>query len=636
MNIFGDFYDNLAGEKSKRYIRELDKAENEYELPRDIRNKIREEGVRTRLPWLYLLLVLIGLRLVLGLVTLQVVSGLEFSQKVQQTRLQTVYLAAVRGIILDSKGKPLVENMPSFNLGIIPADLPKSKIEREQVLSKVASYIQISSEEIEKSLANKEGTLEPIILREDIPREEALVLEEKLLGQKGVSLFISTHRQYQKIVGLSHILGYTGRMTEEDIKKHPDYLPTEILGKSGIEASYEEDLRGLPGNEKLEITPLGEVRSVLERRDPENGKNIQLYLDSELQQHVADALKAGMEKSQAQAGAAIVMDVNSGGILASVSLPDFDDNLFFKSGEGSEIKKLFEDKNAPLLNRVIAGQYPSGSTVKPFIAAAALNEHIVSDKFRLITPPYIEVGQWKFLDWKPHGSADIRQAIAESNNIFFYALGGGYDKVQGLGIDRIKAYLEKFGFGLPTGVDLPGEAKGLIPDPEWKKKTKNEAWYIGDTYNLSIGQGDFLVTPLQLVRGIAAIANGGKLLQPYYVSTILDGENHPLKTFGYRVVSENFITSENLRIVREGMRQAVESGTARPLQSVAVAVAAKTGTAQFSNIDKEKTHAWTVAFAPFDNPQIAVVVLVEGGGESFEVALPVVKEILEFRFGKKE
>jgi len=636
MNIFGDFYDNLNGEKGKRYIKELDNLEIEYTPPQKRGSRIKEEGGRTRLPWLYILLGIIGLRLILGLITLQVVYGLEFKQKAQQTRLKKVYLAPVRGIILDSKGQPLVENFPSFNLGIIPADLPKLKTERERLLKKLADDLGLSFTEIEKALENKEGALEPIILKEDIPREEALVLEEKLLGEKGVSLFISTYRQYQKIAGLSHILGYTGRMTEEDIKKHPDYLPTEIIGKSGIEASYDQELRGMPGEEKLEITPLGEVRSVLERREAKNGSNIQLYLDTELQQKVAEALRAGMEKSQAHAGAAVVMDVNTGGILASVSFPDFDNNLFFKDKEGKEIKKLLEDKNAPLLNRVIAGQYPSGSTVKPFIAAAALEERIVSDKLRLITPAYIEIGQWKFLDWKPHGSADIRQAIAESNNIFFYALGGGYDKIPGLGVDRIKAYLERFGFGSPTGVDIPGEAKGLIPDPQWKKKTKNEGWYIGDTYNLSIGQGDFLVTPLQLVRGIAAIANGGKLLQPYYVSAILDEENRVLKTFAPKVLSENFIASENLKIVREGMRQAVESGTARPLQSVAVPVAAKTGTAQFSNLEKEKTHAWTVAFAPFDNPQIAVAVLVEGGGESFEVAIPIVKEILEFRFGKKE
>ncbi len=636
MNIFGDFYDGLPGDHGHRFLREYNESKEEFvtsEIP--AKSKLPDESKKVRLPWLYLILFLVIGRLLFGLFTIQVTESGQNSLLAEHNRSQTVVLNPTRGIFLDAKGQPLVKNAPMFSLGLLPADLPKNKKEKEALFLEIAARTEVPIEEI--VAADKKGvvTLDPVILKDDLSRDQALILEEKLMGLRGVAVIQTPYREYDKTPGLAHILGYVGRMSEADIAANKEYLPSDFIGKNGLEKSYEKELRGVPGRRHVEVNSRGEAERVLDTLEPESGANILLYLDKELVQKTADALKRGIEKSAGKSGAAVIMDPRNGGILASVSWPTYDNNLFAKGIKKQDYEALSNDKLLPMLDRVAYGQYPSGSTIKPFIAAAALEEKVVSDNFRLNTPPEIEVGQWKFLDWKPHGSADIRQAIAESNNIFFYALGGGYEKVSGLGVDRINEYLARFGFGAATGVDLPGESKGLVPSPEWKEKTKQENWYIGDTYNLSIGQGDLLVTPLQLVRGVSAIANGGKLFAPRYAKEIVDANRHKIADLSPKLERENIVSAEALKVVREGMRRAVESGTARPLQSVAVPVAAKTGTAQFSNVEKEKTHAWTVAFAPYENPELAIAVVVDGGGESFEVAIPIVKEILEQRFGKK-
>jgi penicillin-binding protein 2 len=280
--------------------------------------------------------------------------------------------------------------------------------------------------------------------------------------------------------------------------------------------------------------------------------------------------------------------------------------------------------------------YPSGSTIKPFVATSALEAGIVNEDTAFETPPFIEIGQWKFPDWKDHGLTDIKTAIAQSNNIFFYALGGGYAQSpikKGLGPDGMKKGLEKFGFGKPTGIDLTSEEEGFLPTPEWKKRTTGESWYIGNTYNMAIGQGDLLATPLQIATATSAIANGGRLYRPFVVSEITDSDGNKIDNplSGEKLVSEGIFSANSLRIVKEGMRKTTQLGgsafgvfgTDFPLE-----VAAKTGTAQFGN--EEKTHAWFTSFAPYNDPQIAVTVIVEGAGEGYEAAAPVAKDVLKW------
>lgn len=637
MNIFGDFYDSLPEENSQRHIKVDISPEDDFNgtvIP--TKGILPEESVKRRLPLLYVVLLFVVLRLLFGLYNIQVVQRGTNVVLAENNRLQRLIINPLRGVFLDSSGKPLVKNYPTFALGLSTSDLPKSEKERAETLAEISAKTGVSLTDIQKVYKDGIVTLDPIVIKENVSREEELLLEERLLGVRGVVILKSFRREYANLPGLGHILGYIGKMSDKDIKEHPDYQRTDLLGKSSLEQSYEEKLRGVPGRQEVEVNSKGEVERLLSTTDAKAGLNAKLFLDSNLQQKAGEALTAGIAKSQGKSGAVVIMNPQTGGILASVSYPYFDDNMFAGGIKPEDYKALIDNPDLPLFNRVLFGQYPFGSTIKPFIASAALMENVVTDKQRINTPSSIEVGGRQFLDWKPHGSADMRQAIAESNNVFFYTVGGGYEKIVGLGIDRIKKYLNLFGFGQKSGVDMPSEAAGNVPDSEWKQQKKGEKWYIGDTYNVSIGQGDVLVTPLQLAKGISAIANGGKLLSPRFVKGLMDASGQVVEDIKPNVERENFIDSQKIQVVREGMRQAVTSGTARPLQEVGVDVAAKTGTAQFSNIEKEKTHAWTVAFAPYNNPEVVVAVVVDGGGESFDIAIPIIKEILQAKFGTKK
>jgi len=287
-----------------------------------------------------------------------------------------------------------------------------------------------------------------------------------------------------------------------------------------------------------------------------------------------------------------------------------------------------------LFNRAISGEYPSGSTIKPVIAAAALEEGVITENTTVRSVGGITIGQWNFPDWRVggHGIVDVRRAIAESVNTFFYYIGGGYQDFRGLGVDKIMKYGKLFGLDSQTGVDLAGEASGFLPTEEWKEKVKGEKWYIGDTYHLAIGQGDLLVTPLQVAAYTSAFANGGTLYRPHFVKRILSGSDQALKEVSIEPVRENFIDSHNIEIVRQGLRQSVTDGSSRRLQSVPVAVAGKTGTAQWSS--KYPPHAWFTGFAPYDNPELVITILVEQGGEGSDTAVPIAEDYLKWYFGE--
>ncbi|QQG50360.1 MAG: penicillin-binding protein 2 [Candidatus Berkelbacteria bacterium] len=579
--------------------------------------------------------VVIVVALVLGvrLIGLQITQGEENYSLAEGNRLETKPTPAPRGLIFDRKGVPLVRNEPSFTIELDPADFPKDKTKRQEYLAKLSSVLGRSVEEL-STLILPNLNKETVALEEGIDRDRALSLEVKLFGLHGIVLNKTPSRRYGDLPGLGHLIGYIGKVTAEDLEDRQELLSTSLIGKSGVERSYDTELQGLPGTETLEIDSLGRAVRPIGSTLPVPGKSLILGLDAEIQRVTAEALRASIEKNGATSGAAVAMDVRSGDIIAMVSFPTFDNNLFSSSVNSEERKKILSDPGAPLINRAIAGQYPSGSTIKPFVASAALQERTISASTVIDTSEgKIVVGQTTFSDWKTHGRSNVKQAIAESNNIFFFALGGGYKQVTGLGIERLKNYLEKFGFGAATGIDLGegAEAKGLVPSPDWKKRVKKESWFLGDTYNTSIGQGNLLVTPLQLARATASIANGGKLLQPRVVKTVLAANASQTKDRDPVILKEQIMDEEVLQIVREGMRQAVLSGSARSFSSLPIEVAAKTGTAQTSK-SKDKTHSWFTAFAPYNNPEIVVSVIVEGGGEGFAVAAPVAKNTIERYF----
>ena len=437
---------------------------------------------------------------------------------------------------------------------------------------------------------------------------------------------------------LAHVLGYVGRISEDELSQNKDrgYHLTDYFGKSGIEKQYENDLRGKDGAKRSEVDASGKIVKLIGEIEPSPGKDLVLSIDYGLQQKMAESLQASLDKAKVKKGAAIALNPNNGEVLAMVNLPTYDGNLFSKGISEADFKKLNEDENQPLLARAILGQYPSGSIIKPLFAAAALEEKIINRNTSILSNGGIKIGDFSFPDWKPggHGMTNVTKAIAESVNTFFYAISGGWENIKGLGADKMKLYLEKFGLGKDSGIDLPGESIGRIPDPKWKEEAKKEPWYLGDTYHFGIGQGDLEITPIQMAKAISAIANGGTLYKPRLVKEIVDSnDKNSVKIIEPQKETENVISKENIDIVKEGMRQTVTAGSARSLNDLPVPIAGKTGTAQYG-ANNEHRHAWFTSFAPYPNPEIVLLILVEGGGEGSEFAAPVAKDVYKYYFKK--
>lgn len=639
MDIFGN-HTNLEGDDKVRKLNAKTSSEFTLNVEGEVASLTTEED-RPKIGILKIITLAIFVIIAGKLFLSQIVQGKSLADLAEGNKIRPRIITAMRGMVTDESGVWLARNVPSFDLALYPADLPKEKSKRDEIYQKLSELTGSSSDGI-KNLAEENGllSLDLVVVKENLPREEALILEQKIADLSGVFISKRASREYSTLPGLSHILGYTGKVSKDDLIDHPDYLFSDWIGKSGLEQSYEEYLKGSDGIERIEVDSTGRISRVLvdeNNREPVPGNNISLNLDSGLQQKSYEYLLDGIENakkvtgdSSLNSGVVIAMNPKTGAILSLVSLPYYDNNLFARGITPEDYQKIASDPSKPMFNRALNGTYPPGSIIKIVMASAGLSEGAVTPNTSLDTPPAITIGEWTFPDWKDHGITNITRAIAESNNIFFYAIGGGFDKIKGIGIDKMKLWWQKFGLGEKTGIDLPSEGSGLLPDAAWKQKVKNESWYIGDTYHAAIGQGDLLVTPLQMARATAAIANGGVLLNPQLVAKITDHDGNVIKEFGPRVENPQVASSDVIKIVQEGMRMAVTQGSARLLNDLPVAVAGKTGTAQF--FGNQKTHAWFECYAPYDNPQIAIVVLIEGGGGGNEVSAPVAKNILNYYF----
>lgn len=631
MDIFGNIptIGKLKNEQGREY---------DYSATDEPRDVLENEENKPAFVFFYVIIFIFALILSFRLLNLQIVHGQQYQYIAEGNRIRTRSIEAPRGLIYDKNNQIIASSISSFSLDLYPADLPKDRNEREKIYEQLNINSQIGQEELTNKI-NQIGlySLEPIVLKENISRDEALLLKVKYANMPGVVVTAKPIRQYENTQTLSHFLGYVGKITQEELDKNNGYTISDDFGKSGLEQVYEKYLKGKNGQDQMEVNSKGQVQRILSTNQPQSGDNITLTIDLDLQKKITEILSNVAGKSTKR-GVVVAMDPQTGGILAMVSLPAYDNNIFSQPNFNDEYKKLLDDPEKPLINRATSGLYPSGSTIKPFMAAAGLQEGIISENTTINDTGEIKVGSWSFPDWKVHGLTDIRKAIAQSCDVFFYAVGGGWDKIRGLGLKKIDEYLAKFGFGAKTGIDLPSEEKGLVPDADWKKKVKKEAWYIGDTYHLSIGQGDFLSTPLQLLNATSVIANGGKLLQPHFVDKINAPDGSLVQQINTQVIRENFINSDVMQIVREGMRQTVIDGSGRLLNDLVdkngnpIEASGKTGTAQFGSDDQ--THSWFTSYAPYNNPSIALVVLVEGGGEGNESALPVAKDILQYWFNK--
>ena len=564
---------------------------------------------------------------------LQVVQGNTYFAQAEGNRLRETVLPADRGRITDRSGEVLAYNVPAFQLWM-QREVLETEEQYTAVVDTLASLTGTSVHVIHDLLLNDEGVGEELLVTTDMPREQALHVMASPEVYPWLRVEAGKRRAYAQDEALSllALLGYTGRMNEEEYGtyKEQGYLQNELIGKTGIEQSYEQLLRGFPGEQRVEVDALGRPQSVLEQRDAVDGAALTLHVDAGLQAYIDTQLAEVMERTGAQNASVIVMDPSDGAIRALVSYPGYDTNTFTGSIDPDAYRALLEDPARPLFTRAWSGTFPSGSTFKPIVAAAALDADVIDEHTSVVSSGGIRIGQFYFPDWKAggHGVVDVRKAIAESVNTFFYMIGGGFREFEGLGLGAMMDVARKFGLGESLGLDVPHEASGFLPSVSWKNEVKGEPWYIGDTYHVAIGQGDILVTPLQVAAFTAVFANGGKLYEPHVVdSYTVQGVEQSVTP---RVLNEQAASPEAIEIVRQGLRETVVSGSGRRLSSLPVAVAGKTGTAQWHS--EKENHAWFTGFAPYEDPEIVVTVLVEQGGEGSAVAVPLAYDIVNWWF----
>lgn len=617
----------------------LDELAKNKEDEWGITQKKLEVPLREKLAYvIFGIFVLVVLLLFAKVFYLQVVEGGNLATLSENNRIRTKLIQAERGVVYDKNLKQLIFNSPAFDLICDKRDLFTSSIDSAKEIEEIAAVIgkdpQILKQEIEESNNPQ------VLIYENLPQETLVLLETKLNDFPGFEIAANTVRDYVSGSFFSHLIGYVSKINKNELEVYKNYSVSDYIGKTGVEKSYEEILRGKPGIIQIEKDAFGRKKNEKTESLPEGGKSLVLHLDSDLQKKLTEELEKRLEMTGLKKAAAVALDPKTGGVLALVSLPSFDNNILSKGASVDEFQKIQNNPFEPFFNRAISGQYPTGSTIKPLIASAVLQEKIISPDKQIYDPGYIEVKSqydpnivYRYSGLEQPGYYDIRKAIAKSSNVYFYTVGGGYKDQPGLGPTRIKQYLELFGLGNKTQIDLAGESQGFVPWPEWKKQAKGENWWDGDTYHLSIGQGDLLTTPLQLASAFAAIANGGTLFQPEVVQKIVDtstGSVQTIQEIKPKIIRQNFIDPENLKVVREGMRQGVVDGTGLVLQSLPVKAASKTGTAQTS---KDNYYdIWASVFAPYDDPQIVLVIITEDVEGLHVPSLMVAKEVLDWYF----
>ena len=588
----------------------------------------------------WLLLLWVFVILVISVLTarvfyLSIVKGEYYSFAASGNSVRSVPIIAMRGLIYDVHGEVLADNIPSRSVTVLPNLLPKDEKERNSLIKKVSRLLNLNETHVKTVIADALKNKMSTVIAENITHEQSLVLRTKQKDLPGIHIQQTAIRNYNDGEKFAHIIGYEGLLQKEEREDNPDYLLIDRIGKTGIEYEYEKYLRGIHGMQRSLVDSRGNIIENLADIQPQNGFDLHLNIDAQLQKFIFERLQKELERADTHRAMAIAIDPRNGAVRAMVSLPSYDNNVFAKGIDSQTYNNWITDDDRPLFNRAIGGAYPPGSTVKPVMGIATLAEHIVSPEREIESRGGLQLGSFFFGDWRAHGFTDLRRAIAVSSDVYFYTVGGGYGDIAGLGIERMKQYMQKFGYGQKTGIDLPGEVAGFYPDKKWKEDKIGEKWYIGNTYHAAIGQGYVTATALQVLNSIAAIANGGTLYEPHIVSYIVDKTNNKQVNIDKKVIRDNIASSDDIKIVQEGMRQTVTEGTATMLSGLDVAVAGKTGTAQFR--DKERVHSWFVSYAPYDNPEIAIVIMVENQTHKISSApLPVARDIYKWYFGGRD
>ena len=554
--------------------------------------------------------------------------GNEMRKLSEQNRIRVKKVIAPRGIIYDRNGKILADTRPSFNMYVTPEDIK----DFNQTIDGLAKLLNLDREEIMNKLKAASGFPPsfPVKIKPDISMDEVAKVEANRVYLPGVSIQIEPKRNYPYGNMMAHMLGYVSEISDEEMKakEFKSYSLGDFIGRYGLERAYESHLRGIDGEKRVEVDAMGREVRTLETKDSTPGNSLYLNINLEIQTAVEKAYDG-------KRGGCIAVEPKTGAVVALLSRPAFDPNKFAGGISKEDWKAIITDKTHPLQNRVTQGRYPPGSTFKIVSALKALDEGIINERTSFTCRGGFPFGKRVFKCWKKggHGTVAVHRGIVESCDVFFYNVG------LKLGIDRIHEMADAIGLGKVTGIDLPGEKNGLVPSSEWKKKTYGEQWYEGETLSVAIGQGAVWITPAQLLQLSVFVANDGVTFKPQIVNRIVSPEGKTLKTFEPVMNSNTKLKKETVRIVKEGMWGVVNepSGTAHGSRLQTISMSGKTGTAQ-SVGEKGKSlgdHAWFIAYAPSEEPGIAISVLVEYGGHGSSVAAPVAKLIVESLYKPK-
>jgi len=555
---------------------------------------------------------------------LQVLEGGKLQEMSERNRIRVRPVAAPRGILFDRNGLALVDNRPAFTLSLIPREID----DRDTVMARLSVLLKIPMRELEESLERvPTDSFRPVRVRRGLTLEEVTKIEERKLELPGVVVEVEPERVYPTSTFAAHLLGYV-REVSDDQMKQGRYRRGDMIGQSGLERLLDEYLRGRDGGERIEVDALGRPVQVMRREEPDPGAQVITTVDRRIQEAAERAMVG-------RSGAVIVMDPRNGDVLAMTSSPAFELDRLTGNLDKEEWLKVIRDPLTPLMNRALQSQYAPGSVFKVVVAAAGLQEGSLTPMDRMYCNGEFHLGNWTFKDWKEggHGHVDTRTALIHSCNIFFYQAG------LKVGPAAIARYSEAFGLGSPSGIDLGGEKAGLVPFLDGRRRIDGRKWQAGDTVNMSIGQGQVLVTPMQVARMMSAVANGGVLWRPRLVQRVerVDG------SLAYSSSSKMTGRVDLSPIVWAFLRQALsgvvnEGGTGGAARIPGVEVAGKTGTAQSvskSDSAKGQDHAWFASFAPAQDPEVVVVVLVERGGKGGQVAAPIARQIYQAIFLEK-
>jgi len=581
---------------------------------------VSDEDIKRRIIIAGYIIIAVFLLFALRLWQLQVLKGKEYYAMSEDNRLKVLKVAAPRGIIYDRNGKALVKNMPYYSASLIPGAA------MDLDLGDLSALLGMTRSDLQSKLSVKVAPFESIRVKEGITFEEVAFIEARRSDFPGLIIEPDITRSYVYGDIASHVVGYLGMQGPDKLQdfKDSEIPPDAFIGKRGVEALYDDQLRGTPGKRFIEVDALGRQLRIVREERPQKGDDLSLSIDIDVQQKMEEAFKG-------RTGASVALEPGTGEVLALVSLPSYDPNLFSRGISADDWKALNENPYHPFLNRAVQSHFPPGSVFKTVVAAAALEEDILPPDFKVRCTGMIHHGRWDYRCWKRsgHGLVDIHKAIVESCDVFFYTVG------RMVGINKIAEYGRKLGLGQKTGIVFPGEKPGFLPTEEWKLRTRKEPWYIGETYHSSIGQGYVLTSPLQLGVMISSIANGGRVYKP----KIIKGEGEPDE---YR---ETDLRPSTLDIIKDALKGVVNEpgGTGGAARLKRFTVAGKTGTAQVVR-QKENTrikderfrdHAWFVAFAPYEKPEIAVSVFVEHGGHGGSAAAPIAKAAIDEYLTKK-